>query len=254
MFKMNFLNILFIVLCATQISAQSYVFGVKGGLSVGNQRWNEGERNLLYKYHGIGFMETVPTTGNLSVFGQLGYHIRGSAIRTRAYTSTGLNGVINLPSTLTEFQFKNIGLTLGVKQKNVLKIKNAFYGLGVRADYTVGTSLGNIDLGDDVISSYYQMMYQYPVPENVKHFNYGLYLSGGMEFPFSEYIGGIVELSINPDISRQYFSPEIRNVVIRNEYDDRNGQTVTLPSQTIRNVTIELSLGIKFLRKIIYVD
>jgi hypothetical protein len=245
---MKFFNILLIALCATQLSAQSYVFGAKGGLSVGNQSWNEGERNLLYKYHGIGFIETVPTTGNLSVFAQLGYHIRGSAIRTRPYKWIDPNtfSLIDLPATLTEFQFKNIALTVGTKQKDALKIKNAFYGLGIRAEYTVGTSLGN--------SNYIGYFVQYPVAENVKHFNYGVYLSGGMEFPFSEFIGGVVELSISPDISRQYFSPEIRNVIIRNEYDERNGQTVTLPAQTIRNVTIELSLGIKFLRKIIYVE
>lgn len=245
---MKFLNILFITLCALQLSAQSYVFGVKGGLSVGNQSWNEGERNLLYKYHGIGFVETVPTNGKLSVFAQAGYHIRGSAIRTRPYKWIDPNTftAVDIPATLTEFQFKNVALTVGVKQKDILNIKNAFYGLGIRGEYTIGTSLG-----DAQYAGYY---IQYPVAENVKHFNYGLYLSGGLDFPFSEYIGGILELSISPDISRQYFSPEIRNVIIRNEYDERNGQTVTLPSQTIRNVSVELSLGIHFLRKIIYVE
>ena len=229
------------------ITAQGYAFGVKSGLSIGQQAWNTGgssTNNLLFKYHGAAFIESVSASdkGQSVLFAQLGYHLRGSAFRYRsgaAYDPSG--NIVKVDGFTQEFIFKNIGLILGAKRRGVLGNERAFYTVGIRGEYTVGTNLEETPQNPFYISTY-------PQKNGVQHWQYGLSLSGGYEFPFSELAGGFVEFSIHPDLSRQYFRGEYA------AYDGYLRQNVIVPTQAIRNISFELSIGFRLLRKVEYVD
>ena len=99
--------------------------------------------------------------------------------------------------------------------------------------------------GNNVYSLYFPI----DDPNTVRHFNGGLDFIGGFEMKFSDTIGGILQFTLSPDITKQYFSVPIPNV-----RDPYSGQSVTIPAQDIRNLSLEISLGLRFLRKVIYVD
>ncbi len=227
-------------------TAQGYAFGVKGGLSIGQQAWNTGgssTNNLLFKYHGAAFVESVSASdkGQSVLFAQLGYHLRGSAFRYRSGAAYDVSGILQQVDGFTEeFVFKNVGLILGAKRRGVLGKERAFYTVGIRGEYTVGT---NLEADRNAIFNS-----TYPQKEFVRNFQYGLSLSGGYEFPFTELMGGFVEFAIHPDLSRQYFRPAYLG------YDPYSRQNITVPDQAIRNISFELSIGFRFLKKVEYVD
>ena len=90
----------------------------------------------------------------------------------------------------------------------------------------------------------------HPFPgTNVRRWNYGVIAGGGVEFMFSELVGGLVELSISPDISQQYFQNSFTYT------SNINGQQLrTIGERRIRNISIELSVGFRFLRIVEYID
>lgn len=220
--------------------SQSFAFGIKAGPSVGFQKWELFERDPLFKYHGAVFIES--DNPDFGFLGQLGYHARGSAIRNLSFFSVG-GTQYRQPSQ--EFIFNNISLLLAAKQKFPFgSTDNLFYYmLGIRGEYNLSN---NLDLYQDINS----VLNIYPFPELVNSVTYGITIGGGIELPISEFIAGIVELSIQPDLAKQYFQPPISNVI--DPY--RPGQTRTLSERRITNTTLELSLGLRFLRKITYVD
>ncbi len=235
----------FFVLSFT-LSAQEtggFYFGVKGGLSIGFQRWNSFERDPLFRYHGIGFIETA-TEENVGLFAQLGYHIKGSAIRTPVIVVDSRS----FSSFEIPFEFRNISLSIGAKQKFDLGIdKKFYYLLGVRGDYTVSTKLR-----PDGISEQHPFYFSYPFEDFVNEINYGLIAGGGIEIPLSEFVGVLFELTVNPDFSKQYNQPEIPNVI--NPNPRGSSSTVTIPERNIVNTTFEFTVGFKFLRKVEYID
>lgn len=228
-------------------TAQGYAFGAKGGLAIGQQAWSSGgsaTNNLLFKYHGAAFIESVSASdkGQSVLFAQLGYHLRGSAFRYRSGTAYDPSGnIVKIDGFKQEFIFKNIGLILGAKRRGILGKERAFYTVGLRGEYTVGTNLEDTPQNPFYISTY-------PEKEFVRKFQYGLTLSGGYEFPFSELAGGFIEFSIHPDLSQQYFRGEYP------AYDGFLKQNVIVPTQAIRNISFEISIGFRFLRKVEYVD
>jgi hypothetical protein len=247
---MKRLHILFfsiILLIAQNMSAQGYAFGVKGGLAIGQQKWNTGgasTNNLLFKYQGSLFIESVSASdkGQSVLFAEAGYHLRGSAFRYRSGSAYDLNGVLREVDGFTEeFIFKNVGLIVGAKRRGVLGKDKAFYTVGLRAEYTVGTNLESSSRNTLFVSSY-------PQQEFVRKFQYGLSISGGYEFPFSALVGGFIEFSVQPDLSLQYFRPEFP------AFDPYQRQNIIVPEQGIRNVSFELSIGFRFLRKIEYIE
>jgi len=74
-------------------------------------------------------------------------------------------------------------------------------------------------------------------------------IGGGIEFLGSAYIQPAIEFTISPDLSLQYQSPAIPNVI--SPYD---GRTITIGERRIRNITFEISFILRFLREVIYVD
>jgi hypothetical protein len=225
--------------------AQGNVYGIKGGLAIGQQKWNSGgtsTNNLLFKYQGSAFVESVSASdkGQSVLFAEVGYHLRGSAFRYPSGFAYDVSGTpIKVDGFTQEFVFKNIGLIVGAKRRGVLGKENAFFTVGLRGEYTVGTSL-------DESNAYF--LSSSPQKEFVRKLQYGLSLSGGYEFPFSELIGAFVEFSVHPDLSLQYYRPEFP------AFDPYQRQNITVPEQAIRNVSFELSLGFRFLRKIEYID
>jgi hypothetical protein len=229
-----------VLLLSSPLISQSYAFGIKGGPSVGFQKWELFDRDPLFKYHGAVFIESDnPEFGFL---GQLGYHTRGSAIRNLSFFT--INGS-QYRQPAREFIFNNISLLVAAKQKFPVgsSDKLFYYMLGVRGEYSLSN---NLELYQEINS----ILNIYPFPELVNSFTYGITIGGGIELPISEFVAGIVELSLHPDLAKQYFQPPISNVI--DPYSP--GQTKTLSERRITNTTLELSLGLRFLRKITYID
>lgn len=226
--------------------AQGYFFGLKGGLTVGTQQWQSLDRDPLLKYHGIAFIESIAEENAFGVFAQAGYHLKGSAIRNRLFQNQLNGGYFKAPAY--EFIFKNASLTLGAKQKFEMGATGKwFYLMGVRGDYNLGTNLAQFRRFIEQNPAF--AIFPIDEPEFIRDITYGITMGGGLEFPFSEFIGMVFEFTINPDFSYQYVQPAIPNV-----QDPFTGTNRTIPQRQIRNLTLELTLGIRFLRKVEYID
>lgn len=235
------------MLCLTfSAQAQSYAFGIKGGATTGFQRWDNSfsSRDPLYRYHGIVFIETAEEDSPFALFAQAGYHIKGSAIRTFPTKVTTPTGFRDVPGFTIPFEFHNLSLTLGAKQQ-VGYSPNLYYMLGIRGDYTLSTNLDETATSNNSI--YLGIL---PFDDFVTKFNYGITLGGGIQFDFSEYVATFIELTVNPDFSKQYRQPAIPNV--RNPNPNNSNSLITIPERQISNTTIELTLGFRFLHKIVY--
>lgn len=244
--KHQFLLFLFFaMLLGTSTKAQEYggyYFGVKGGLLLGTQAWNNFDRDPLIKYHGIAFIENYDESGAFSLFAQAGLHRKGSAIRGRNFIA--LNGETFKPPT-QEFIFNNIALTLGGKKKNWLtEFSQWYYMFGLRGDYTISTNLGEYKALNEATGTLF-----FPTDDFVQKINYGVTVGGGLEFELGELVGALLEFTVNPDFSFQYRQPAIPNVY--NPYTQTN---TTLGERTIRNITFEVTAGFRFLRKVEYID
>ncbi len=238
-------NCLFIIglfLFAFQAEAQSYVFGLKGGSSIGFQNWQGQEKDPLYKYHGSIYIESLPVENSFALFAQAGYHSRGSATRYKNYYTSGIT--IQRPAS-QEFIFHNAVLLLGGKQKYSFGnfAPKVFYTFGIRAEYTFGTNL-------DEYKEFNEQFPIYPFEEGVRKYNYGPMIGGGMEFIFAELIGAVLEVTVNPDFSFQYKQPFIQT----SKTNPYTGLPISIQENEIRNTTLEISLGLRFIRKIEYVD
>lgn len=234
-------SLLLLALVFGRMQSQSTAFVFNGGLSVGFQKWdNSFDRQPLYKYHAALAVESVNNENdNGSIFAQFGYHIRGSATRFRFFFTGG-----GIDTYSEEFQFRNLSLILGAKQKFPLGERNKyFYYGGIRGDYTLSTNIDEL-AGAQVYPIYY------PYIGSMRRWMVGVSLGGGLEVPLSELVGGQLTLSVHPDFTYQYNQPSISNVT--NPFDPTGGSKITIPERRIRNITIELSLGLRLLRKVVY--
>ena len=235
-----FVFILFLSISFAQ--AQGSVYSIKGGLTLGMQKWDNhlGRRNPLTSYHIIAAIEELPEDPRFTIFAQLGYHARGTSMRTTFFSNSGNRFDQNLA-----IQFNNIALAVGAKKKlNNWRKMTPYYMLGVRGEYTVKTNLAQFQK-----YNINYPIYPYDKKEYIKKFNYGAIFGGGFEFPFNDLMGGLLEFTVNPDFSRQYEQPAISGVI--NKY---NNQPINIPQRKIVNLTFEISLGLRFLRKVEYID
>lgn len=230
-------------LLANVLIAQSSAFGLKGGLTVGLQNWDGFEQDPLLRYHGIAFIESYSEEEPFAVFAQLGYHVKGSAIRNRNFRDPNQPGFFRPPAR--EFLFNNLSLSLGAKQKFALGNTSQWYYLfGIRGDYTLST---NLDEYNEI-----NLLYPiYPLDSDVfiRNFNYGIIFGTGIDLPIAELVGVLLEFSVNPDLSFQYMQPALGNVI-----DPYRGTTTTIRERRIRNITFEVTLGFRFLRLVEYID
>ncbi|MEM7573128.1 MAG: hypothetical protein AAF433_09520 [Bacteroidota bacterium] len=221
-----------------------YLFGLKGGLTVGTQNWGGFEREPLLAYHGDLFIESLPEEGKFSLWAQLGYHIRGSSIQNR-FGATTTGQVFLAPGE--SFQFRNAVLGVGARQVfSQRNTSNLYWLFGLRVEYTLDTNLDDYDSIEDIFLRGYFPFEDYNFINRV---NYGAIVGGGFEFPLSPMVSALIEISASPDFSLQYNQPEIPNVI-----DPRTAGNTTLPARQIRNLTLEVSAGFRFRRRIIYID
>lgn len=237
----QYLLLFLLLLSAPAVWAQGSAFGIKGGPTMGFQRWNDFDQQPLFRYHGIVFIESL---GDNVLFAQAGYHIKGSALRNLRFTNPNNNNVGTLPAQ--DFQFRNASLILGAKKKFDFGSGDtkAYYLLGLRGDFTINTNLSDYDDPNAPFLNTY-----FPTDQWVRRFNYGMTVGGGFEFPFSELIGGLLEFTVNPDLSKQYYQPALGNI-----YDPLTMQERNVPERRITNITLEVTLGLRFLRIVEYVD
>lgn len=226
------------------LNAQSTAYIINAGPTVGIQKWdNSFDREPLFKYHvalGIESVDNEEDRGSL--FAQLGYHVKGSANRFTFFQQGG-----GVQTFSEEFRFNNISLLLGAKGKNPIGLTGRgryFYFGGIRGDYTLNTNIDNLADRNPFLALYY------PQIGFVNRWMFGLSVGGGLEFKLSELVGGQLMLSVNPDVTNQYNQPTIPNVI-----DPFNpGQSTSISQRRIRNTTLELSVGLRLLRKVEYVD
>lgn len=230
---MRYFFFLLLICAAVQLSAQGSAFGVKGGLTAATQRWNNFDSGEpLFSYHGAVYIESYNEENMSCIFAQAGYHARGRVTRFNRFVNQ--NGQ-EVPGRTRSQKFYNAGLIIGVKKKLELGRGNSenrgFYGFGVRGEYNLSSDLG-LEQG---------------FASNINRVTYGVTVNGGYEFMFSEFVGGTLEISVHPDLGRQIFVP-------RQNYVDFNGQVRTLSEQNVVNTSIEISLGIRLLHKVTYID
>ena len=237
MFKKILTILLFAIFIMTG-KTQSYWFGAKGGLAMNNQSWGTGfgnigaNRDAMFSFNGDLFLESYDEEKKGALYAQLGFHTRGSALRFFSFN--------NDFNTLSKYKFNNIVLELGAKKAFFSTDEYIPYMiLGIRGEYTVGNNLGSVSQFAEIVNADY-----------IRKFNYGVTFGGGFEMVMSELSNIFVEASIQPDYSFQYEHFGIEN--IRNPWVPN--ERIDLPPTQVRNLSIEVKVGFKFLRKIEYID
>jgi hypothetical protein len=241
--KILFAGILLLWL-STTASAQSFYFGPKLGPSMGFQRWENFQQSPLFTYHGAFFIESYSEDNpDNSLYAQVGWHNRGSAFRNQRFISIE-GDIFNVPTR--NFIFSNAVVAIGGKRRQFIHKKlNSYYIIGLRGEYTVLTNLSDYDQ----FNQYFNQPF-YPDNQFVRKWNYGVTVGGGFEYKLGKMVAGILEFSVHPDLSRQYEQPPLGSIP-----DPWNpGNLVTIREKRIKNITLELSLGLRFLRKVIYLD
>ncbi len=125
-------------------------------------------------------------------------------------------------------------MILGGKQKFEWNAAKYYYAIGLRGEYTFDYDLGYLDHLENQ-------------DQLVRNLLYGVTFALGLEWPFGELVSGIAEIAIHPDLSRQMFLPQQRAV-------DRNGNAFLVDEQNIHNVSVELTLGLRFLHIVEIID
>lgn len=224
---MNKFIVLLLSLTLSQLSvAQGYGFGFKVGPSLGIQKWTGfGSNDPLFAYHADVFVDQFGEEEKLALYGQLGYHQRGSSLRYVSFSGTN-----NIHYDLI---FHNAVLELGMKKLSTLGKGKWYYSLGLRGEYTFDTKLEVFEGMKDFVEKW----------------NYGASVRGGAEFPLAKLINGFLEITIAPDFSKQLFLPGGLPYT-----DPFSGQRVQTAEQNVRNTSLELSFGMRFINKIIYID
>ncbi|NND06268.1 MAG: hypothetical protein HKN87_07800 [Saprospiraceae bacterium] len=227
----SILVLTFGILISMSVCAQHMAFGVKGGPTLGTQKWNSAQGNdPLFSYHIMAFVETEDEGSSGSLFAETGYHVKGRAFRLRATVNP--NTGITYEAQTLKLKFNNASLLLGARNRFLVGNTTAFYSIALRGEYNVSHDL--------------QLYRGYE--DGIQKFVYGLSFGGGFDFPFSELVGGVIDFRVSPDISRQIFIPA-------SQYNNPfTGTEETFREQSVKNIALEVSLGIRFLRKVIYVD
>ena len=177
------------------VFSQGFAFGPKGGLSIGQQNFSGYQRDALFAYHGALYIESLSDENKNALFAQLGYHIRGSALRIPRHTN--INGQ-DVPARTQKSKFGNLALYVGGKQKFDLGLDNKWYfDFALRGEYNLSIELPSIYSN---------------LEDQVNKFVYGVSVGIGAEFMFSELVGALIEFNAHPDISDQITIPAQRSI------------------------------------------
>ena len=211
------------------VHAQNTLYGIKGGIGAGFQRYNGQESSALFPaYNGSVFLETV-LEGKSRIVLEAGYHQRGSAVLFRGGTyQDPINPAkyYTIPPQTFPQVFHNVGIVAALR--NVYDLPqgyNPFWSVGVRGEYTVQSDFTLYDGFEPYINK----------------FNYGITIAGGVEkaIPNTPLILQL-ELSAHPDFSQQIYTPP------GYYYNTYTMQRYQVGEQKVINTTFELTLGIKF--------
>jgi putative salt-induced outer membrane protein YdiY len=212
------------LLSILDLQAQDNAYGLISGLTVGTQKWNGFERDPLLTWNVRGFYESILNDG-LSVDLEFGYHNRGSAILQQGFVS----GTNQLVSEYYKMRIGNLSV-LGAAKK-IYQLKDnveAYAKLGVRLEYSVTDS--------------FEIFEQYT--DAIQPFNYGFTLGGGFHFgPVDGPLQFVLDFQVSPDFSQQIYAPA---GAIVNRF---TGQPVQFSEQKVVNLSLEVSLGIRFVNK-----
>ncbi len=223
-----------LVLIGQLAQAQGTSYTLKLGYSASFARWDFRTRDPLFAPSFAIELEDFAAQNSSAVYGVLGYYRRGasSGIRRVRLDNGGYREVNG------QFAMYNIGLTLGVRGKKALgDYRQWFYSFGLRGEYNVRDNFSDYQSASLPVS-------YFPDKSFIRPFVYGFSLGGGVEIQLSEKLDGVIELNFFPDISKQYEQPALSNV----PDPHRPGQFITLRAREIRNLSAELSFGIRFVR------
>lgn len=223
--------LLFLGLSSLSLQAQSFWFGPKGGIGLATQQGSGSNNQAAFAGHVGFFIESYTEDENSpgSFYASLGLHQRGSSIRSfRTFEN------FFVPSF--SFIYNNVSLQVGIKK---FTNNRFYYMVGIRGEYTAFT---NIDEAAGGFTSP-----NFPIQEYILPITAGISGGAGYQYNIAELYGVAIELSVHPDFFNQYRSPEIPNVI-----NPVNNQPITVRAKEIRNTTVELSLSMRFLRKVIY--
>ena len=239
------LVLLFSLNAQAQDAAYS-IFGVKAGSTIGFQTWNNIDQDALFAYNAGIFVESLEgKDSKSSLYAGLSYSQKGSAKRNVQLFNSNGSGSLFGGTFTRKYIFHNAVLNVGAK--NRLEVRSngliPYYSIGVFGSYTLDTNL------DEQLSNVFLFD---PIEDNVRPINYGIQIGGGFEKQITEYIGMHLDISVFPELSNQYVEQYGNNPpFLINPY---TGQQVTLRDRNIKNLAFEITLGIRFLREIIYVD
>lgn len=226
--------------------AQSTAYVISAGPTIGIQKWdNSYNRQPLFQYHATFGMESINNDDDRSSFlFEVGYHVKGSATRFRF-----LNSYSGFPGGVyTErFKFNNFSLLLGAKQRlgTSSSATRLYYFGALRGDYTYSTNIDNLANRNNSCNRAL-----YPLIGGVQRWMAGFSVGGGAEFKISELVGVQIQLSVNPDVTVQYRQDPIPHIL-----DPCNpGYEYNLEGQRIRNTTVEISFGLRLLKKVVIVE
>ena len=221
-----YLPLLLTILSTTGWS-QGTVYGVKGGFTLANQNFDAYTRQNIGTWHADVFLETLPEDKRYTLYAQLGPHTRGSSINFPAYTN---QQGMNVSRSTEDFRFLNLALQIGGKQKFEFKEDlNGYLMVGIRGEYNLSSSFPR----------FYENL-----EDEVNKVTYGVSFGAGIETLFSEYVGGLIEVSVHPDFGEQVLIPAQQSLI----------SSRVIPEKGIKNMSIEITLGLRFLHKVIYVD
>jgi len=201
-------------------------YGIKTGVGLNNQNWQRGvTTNLIFTPSFDIFAETYDP-GSLSIlYAQFGFHQRGSSL--------GGFGFRNLAT----YKYSNAVVEIGGKRKALRKEKyTGYYLLGLRAEYTIFDNLGSATTS----------LYNFVDPVFVNKFVYGATVGGGFDYQLDDYQTVFVEVSFSPDLSPQY--NQTQTFQVPNPFPQNGNPFVTIPAQQVRNFSLEVKIGYKWLR------
>lgn len=225
LFTLITVSILSLMLTTSTLQAQQMAFGAKGGLSIGT---HAGKRPL-FAYHGALFFERMGAwqgeerQRRLGFVAQLGYHLRGASYTTGNPQWQG-------PSI--DDLFRNVALSALLKGDfKTSKTIYPYYAAGLRLEATTSASVVNP----------FDAQFVTPI-------NFGLWLGGGLSWEPGKLPFGLnLELNISPDLTPQIFIPAGTVYQIRDPFSNQTRQEVVGEDRRVINLSIELSLGVKFL-------
>lgn len=234
---MKHFNIFFFIFIGLSLSSHVYAQGTaytfKGGFSGSFEKWLGFNDNPLISPHAAIEIESFTEDDQSSLYALLGYYTHG--------TSTNINSFINQAGERVDvsgkFKINNLGISIGAKGKKDMNEKaKAYYSIGVRGEYSINNNFDiyqdNGSFGGFALNPFF-----------LRKINYGVSVGGGIQYQLSDKYDGILDISINPDISKQYDQPPLGNVL-----DPRTGQTINIRARSVRNLLVAITIGIRMVK------